>query len=238
MTGRLEGRIALISGASRGIGAAIAKRYAAEGAHPVLIARNAAALEEVDDEIQAANPDSPPATLLPLDLTDYATLDGLPAAIQERFGRLDIVVFNHSILGSLTPIPQIDPKEWDQVLAVNLTATWRLLRVCDPLLRLSDSGRAIFVSSGAAQGIRPYWATYAVSKAALESMARSYAGEVQETTIRANIVNPGKIRTQMRAAAYPGEDPMALKAPEEITDIFVDLAEATCTVNGERFEAQ
>lgn len=233
--GRLEGRIALITGASRGIGAAVAKAYAAEGAQVVLTARTQGGLEDVDDAIRA---DGGQATLFPADLTDFDTIDQMALAIHQRFGRLDILVGNAGILGTLTPIHQIEPETWDAVMKINLTANWRLVRACDPLLRLSDAGRAIFVTSGAGDGRHPYWGAYAVSKGALEIMAKTWAAEVEKTTLRVNIINPGGTRTGMRAEAFPGEDPNSLPSADEIAQAFVPLAEASWTGNGERFEAR
>ncbi|MGB1025791.1 MAG: SDR family NAD(P)-dependent oxidoreductase, partial [Rhodospirillaceae bacterium] len=220
----LADRIALVTGASRGLGRAIAKAYAAQGAHVIALARTKGALEELDDEIQAEG--HPPLTLIPEDLTKYEALDQIGAALYERFGRLDILVANAGILGTLTPMGHIKPKEWDRVLAVNLTANWRLLRSMEPLLRASPAGRAIFVTSGAAVGARPYWGTYAVSKAALEAMVRAWAAELNKTNVKANLVNPGRTRTKMRAKAYPGENPETVPTPEERVGVFLDLARA------------
>lgn len=228
---RLDGRIALVTGASRGIGAAVAKRFAREGAHLVLCARTTGALEEIDDEIQKITGE--PAALVPLDLTDYAAIDKLGAAIFERFEKLDVLVGNAGQLGTLSPLGHIDPKVWDTVMAVNVTANWRLIRSMDPLLRASDAGRAIFVSSGVGREAKAYWGAYAVSKAALEMTALIYAAEMEKTSVCVNLINPGATRTSMRAQAFPGEDPDTLKTPESITGLFVDLAEASCTLNGE-----
>lgn len=237
MTGkRLDGRIALITGASRGIGAAVATRYSAEGAQVILTARTTGGLEEVDDAIRRAG--AAGATLVPLDLTEPDTIDRLGASIYERFGRLDVLVGNAGALGTLSPIAHVEPDTWDSVIQLNLTANWRLIRSLDPLLRASDAGRAIFVTSGVGHEVVPYWGPYAVSKAGLEMMVKMYAAEIAKTAVRANIVNPGGTRTGMRASAFPGEDPMSLPAPEEITGVFVDLAEPTCTMNGEVVRAQ
>lgn len=233
---RLAGRIALITGASRGIGAAVAARFAAEGAHLILTARTEGGLEETDDRVRAAGGDG--ATLVPLDLADLAGIDRLGAAIAERFGRLDILVGNAGLLGALGPVTHLTPKLWDEVMAINLTANWRLLRSMDPLLRQSDAGRAIFVTSSVGHRARAYWSAYAISKAALEMMVKVYAAEITKTRIRANLVNPGGTRTAMRAAAYPGEDPNTLPAPDDITEAFVALAEAGCARNGETLDAQ
>lgn len=236
MTGRLDGRIALITGASRGIGRAIAKRFAKEGAHPILTARTQAALEELDDEIRSET--GVESTLLPLNITNYEAIDGVGAAIYERFGRLDALIANHGILGTLTPIHQMAPKMFDEVMAVNLTACYRLTRSMDPLLRASDSGRVVYTSSAVGHTPRAYWSAYSISKAGLEMMARIYAEETRKSNIRVNLVNPGATRTGMRAAAMPGEDPLTLKTPESIAHVFVDLAAADCTRHGEMVVAE
>lgn len=231
---RLEGRIALITGASRGIGAAVAKRYAKEGARLVLAARTVGGLEEIDDAVKA---EGGAATLVPMDLTQGDKIDQLGGAIYEKFGRLDVLVGNAATLGILSPIAHIEPKTWDQTVALNLTANYRLIRSMDPLLRLSESGRAIFVTSGAARSEHAYWGVYCATKAGLEALVRTYAKEVEITPVRANLVSPGGQRTNMRATAFPGEDPMSLPHPDERTDVFVDLAEAACTMNGETVAA-
>ena len=228
---RLAGRYALITGASRGIGAAVAKRFAAEGAHVILTARTVGGLEETDDAIQKATGNS--ATLVPLDLRQFDQIDALGAAIYERFGRLDIVVGNAGTLEALGPIAQFDPKMWQRILDTNVTANYRLIRSMDRLLRASDAGRAIFVTSGAAKSPYPYWGPYAVSKAALEMMVQTYALEIAKSNLRVNLLDPGVVRTKLRVQAFPGEDPQTLKAPEDITDHFVDLAEPACTRHGE-----
>lgn len=227
--------MALITGASRGIGAAVARRFAAEGAHVVLVARTVGGLEELDDSIRAAGGS---ATLVPMDLRDYDAIDRLGAALFERYQRLDILVGNAGLLGTLTPIAQVKPAEWAEVLDVNVTANWRLIRSMDPLLRAADAGRAMFVTSTVGHAVRAYWASYAVSKAALEMMIGVYAAEVQKTNLRVNLINPGSVRTRMRAQAYPGEDPLTLKTPEEVTEAFVELAEPACARHGETVDAQ
>ena len=232
MAGRLEGRIALITGASRGIGAAVAERFAAEGAQVILVARTQAGLEEVDDAIRRASDGARSATLVPLDLADGDAIDRLGGGIAQRFGRLDILVGNAGLLGTLTPLVQIDPAEWNEVIAINLTANWRLVRAVEPLLRASDAGRAIFVTSGVSRG-RAFWGTYAVTKAALEAMAKIWAQEMESTDLRINLINPGPVRTKMRGKAYPGEDPMTLRPPEAVTEAFVALAEKSCRRHGE-----
>jgi len=233
--GRLQGRIALITGASRGIGAAVARRYAQEGAHIIAVARTVGALEELDDDILHLTGQS--ATLVPMDITDAEKVDQMSALINQRFGRLDILVGNAGILGILSPLGHIEPKIWDQVIAVNLSANWRLLRAMDPLLHSSHAGRAIFVTSTVGAEARAYWGAYAVSKAALEMMTRTYAKEIATTPIRVNLVNPGGTRTQMRSQAMPGEDPNTLPSPEDRADVFVDLALPSCTANGQLFTA-
>jgi NAD(P)-dependent dehydrogenase (short-subunit alcohol dehydrogenase family) len=235
-SGRLEGRLAVITGASRGIGAAVARRFAAEGAQLVLIARTVGALEELDDAIRAAGGKQP--VLVPHDLRDHDGLDRLGASLNERYGKLDILVGNAGILGPLTPVGHIPPDIWQEVMNVNVTANYRLIRSLDPLLRLSDAGRAIFVTSGAASGRMAYWGAYAVTKAALEALVRTYAAEITKTKVRANLLSPGPIRTAMRAAAFPGEDPESLRTPDEIAELFVALAEPACTRNGEVVEAR
>jgi len=235
MAGRLAGRIALITGASRGLGAGIARRYAAEGAHLILTARTVGGLEEVDDAVKA---NGGSATLIPADLLDMDQIDQMGGAIHERFGRLDVLVGNAATLGILSPVGHVSPAVWEETLALNVTVNYRLIRSFDPLLRLSDAGRAIFVSSGAARNAHPYWGPYSASKAALESLVRTYAGEISNTAVRANIVSPGGVRTAMRAQAFPGEDPNSLRTPDEITDVFVTLAEAGFQENGKLFNAQ
>jgi NAD(P)-dependent dehydrogenase (short-subunit alcohol dehydrogenase family) len=235
MGGRLDGRIALVTGASRGIGAAVARRFAAEGAHLILTARTVGGLEEVDDDVKATGGS---ATLIPVDLMDMDQIDQMGGAIHERFGRLDVLVGNAATLGILSPVAHVAPSVWEETMTLNATVNYRLIRSMDPLLRLSDAGRAIFVSSGAAQNPHPYWGPYAASKAALEALVQTYAGEITKTNIRANIVNPGGVRTAMRAQAYPGEDPSTLKSPDEVTDVFVTLAEAEFEANGSIVNAQ
>ncbi len=227
---RLEGRIALITGASHGIGRAVAKRFAAEGATVIALGRNVGALEELDDEIRA---DGGKLVLLPMDLTMYEKIDAMGASIYERFGKLDIVVGNAGLLGELAPVGHIDTQVFENTYATNVTANFRLIRSVDKLLRLSDAGRAIFVTSNASSKGRAFWGLYASTKAALESLVLSYAQEVEETPLRVNLVNPGRIRTKMRAEAYPGEDPETLPTAESITDVFVDLAATDCTKHAE-----
>lgn len=218
----LEGRIAVVTGASRGIGRAAALEFARAGAHVVAIARTQGALEELDDEIRAAGST---ATLVPLDLKDLDALDRLGAALYERHGRVDVLLGNAGLLGQLAPINQVDQGTWDAVMTVNLTANWRLIRSLDPLLRASDAGRAIFLTSGAAHKAKAYWGPYSVSKAGLEVLARTWADEIRNITkVKVMLVNPGPLRTRMRASAMPGEDPLTLKTPEDLAPKILALA--------------
>lgn len=232
---RLAGRIALISGASRGLGAAVAKRFAAEGAKLVLVARTVGGLEEVDDEVRAAGGT---ATLVPLDLTDFDAIDRLGQSLHERFGRLDILVANAAQLGTLSPVGHIEPRVWTQVIDLNLTANWRLIRSLDPLLRASDAGRAIFVTDALAGAPKAFWGAYAAAKAGLEALVRVYADETERSSVRVNLVDPGPLRTRLRARAFPGENPERLPLPETVTDLFVTLAEPGCTSHATRMTAQ
>jgi len=220
-------RVALVTGASRGIGRAAALALAAAGCHVIALARTQGGLEELDDEIRALHPEADaPATLAPCDVRDFPALDRLGEAIHRRWGRLDALVAAAGALGPLTPLHHVDPKQWDDVMAINVTANWRLIRALDPLLRQSAAGRAVFVTSGAASRaeLRAYWGPYAVSKAALDALARTYAAETANTSaIRVMLVNPGPLRTRMRAAAMPGEDPMTLRTPEELAPKIVAL---------------
>ena len=230
MASRLGGKIALITGASRGIGAAVAVRFAAAGAHLVLAARTVGGLEEVDDQIRAVGGS---ATLVPLDLRDFTKIDELAAAILDRWGRLDVLVGNAAEFGTFSPLGHIDPATWAEVMDLNLTANWRLIRAMDPLLRAAAAGRAIFVTSGVARGVFPYWGPYAVSKAGLEMLVRIYAGEIAKTRVRANLIDPGIVRTRLRARAFPGENPAHLAPPESVADAFLALASPECSRNGE-----
>lgn len=229
-TKRLEGRVALITGASHGIGYAVAKRFAAEGAQVIAIGRNVGALEELSDEITDAGGK---ISLLPLDLTMFEKVDAIGPTIYERFGKLDIVVGNAGLLGEIAPVGHIDTQVFDNTVATNVTSNFRLIRTVDKLLQLSDAGRAIFVTSNASAKGRAFWGLYAATKAALEALVLSYAQELEESKVCVNLINPGRIRTKMRAEAYPGEDPETLPTPDSITDVFVDLAEASCTKHGE-----
>jgi NAD(P)-dependent dehydrogenase (short-subunit alcohol dehydrogenase family) len=216
----LADRIALVTGASRGIGHATALALAKAGAHVVAVARTVGGLEELDDAIRALGGS---ATLVPLDLKDYPGIDRLGAALQERFGRLDVLIGNAGILGPLSPLGHVEPMAWDAVMAVNVTANWRLIRALDPLLRRSTAGRVVFISSGVAALALAYWGPYAASKAALEVLARTYAAETATTNVRVNVLTPGPIRTNMRAQAMPGEDPMTLETPDRVAEKIVEL---------------
>lgn len=218
---RLKDRIALITGASRGLGAAAALAFAKEGAHCVLVARTVGGLEAVDDQIKAAGGT---ATLVPLDVTDGPGIDRLGAALHERYGRLDVLLANAAQLGVLSPLGHIEPKTFEQVIAVNVTANWRLIRSLDPLLRASDAGRAIFVTSDFAHQSAPYWSAYAASKAALEVLAKTYAAEVAHTRVRVSLFDPGPTRTALRTQAFPGQDPATLPPPESHAEALIKLA--------------
>ena len=226
----LKGRLALVTGATRGLGRAIALSYARAGAHVIAVGRTQGALEELDDEIQKVGE---PATLLTLDLRKGETIDALGPTIFERWGKLDIFVGNAALLGPLSPLPHITADSWQQVIDVNLTANWRLIRTLDPLLKRSDAGRAILLTSGAADGRHAYRGPYAVSKAGIECLGKMYAAECENTPIRVAIVNPGAMRTAMRAKAFPGEDPMSLPAPEDVAPLFLELARPESAVHGE-----
>ena len=220
----LSDRIALVTGASRGIGRAAALALAEAGAHVVAVARTRGGLEDLDDEIRKATGQS--ATLVPLDIADGGALDQLGFAIHERFARLDILVHAAAILGPMTPVGHVEPKNWEQVLATNLTATYRIIRTTEPLLRASDAARAIFLTSGVAAQPRAFWGPYAASKAGLETLVRCWADELEQTSVRAALLDPGAMRTRMRAQAMPGEDPETLPEPSEIGPLIVELAQA------------
>ena len=216
MTQPLAGRIALVTGASRGIGRALALELARRGAHVIALARTQGALEELDDDIRKLGGEP---TLVPCDLKDFDALDRLGYAIHQRWGKLDILVANAGVLGPVTPLPHIDQKQWDEAMAVNVTANYRLLRSMDPLLRASDAGRVVAISSGAGSKAEfsPYRGMYAVSKAALDAIMRTYAAETATTSnVKVTIVQPGYVRTKMRAQLMPGEDPATLPTPEDV----------------------
>ncbi len=233
MTSRLLGQVAVVTGASRGIGRAAALCLAREGAHVIAIARNVADLESLDDAIKAQGARDG-ATLVPLDLRDHDGLDRLGLSIHERWGKLDILIGNAGMLGQITPVEHITPAKWQELLDVNLTANWRLIRSLGPLLRASaNGGRAVFVTSGAARSTKAYWGGYAMSKAALESLVKIWAAENAKTKLRINLFNPGATRTGMRASAMPGEDPMSLPAAEMVAESMLPLVLPECSMNGE-----
>ncbi|WP_338723168.1 SDR family NAD(P)-dependent oxidoreductase [Devosia sp. XK-2] len=229
----LAGKVVLITGASRGIGYAAGIEAAQRGAHVIAVARTVGGLEELDDAIQALGGST---TLVPLDLRDGDAVDRLGAAIFERWGHLDGLVANAGQLGVLSPVAHIKPDDFDKVLAVNVTANYRLLRSLDVLLRQSEAGRAVFVSSGAARSARPFWGLYAASKAALDALVKSYAGEVASTRVRANVFYPGVVRTAMRAKAMPGEDPNTLPTPAEVAPKLIDMLSPSLNENGRLFD--
>jgi NAD(P)-dependent dehydrogenase (short-subunit alcohol dehydrogenase family) len=229
----LLNRVAVVTGASRGIGRAAALALAEAGAHIVALARTQGALESLDDEIRARGSS---ATLVPVNLKDFDAIDRLGAAIYERWGKLDILLGNAGQLGELAPITHIDQPVWDEVMAVNVTANYRLLRSLDPLLRASDAGRAIFITSGAAHKCKAYWGVYSISKAALEALVRTYAAETVTTPVKAMLLSPGALRTAMRRAAMPGEDPLTLKTPEDLAPHIAKLALPTWTETGKIYD--
>ena len=229
----LADRIALVTGASRGIGAAVALQLAQAGAHVVAAARTVGGLEELDDKIKAAGGS---ATLVPLDMKDSDGIARLAGALEERYGRLDVLVGNAGILRTPTPLGHIEPKDWDEVFAVNVTANWQLIRGFDPLLKRSDAGRAVFITSGLAWMARAYFGAYAVSKAALDIMVRTYAAECANTNVRANLFSPGQTRTRMMVTAFPGIDPMTLPTAEEVVKTLVPLCLPDCTESGRLYD--
>jgi NAD(P)-dependent dehydrogenase (short-subunit alcohol dehydrogenase family) len=233
MSKSLASRIALITGASRGIGFATAIALAKRGAHVVATARTQGGLEELDDAIRA---EGGTATLVPFELHDTDGILRLAAALHERYGKLDILIGNAALGASSSPLDHFEPKEWDNVLAINVTANWHLIRSMDALLKRSDAGRAVFLTSGAAANPRPYRGLYAVSKAALETLARTYAAETAATPIRVNLFNPGPTRTRMRAAIMPGEDPMTLPPPEEVAEKIMPLCSPDFSETGKLYD--
>ena len=230
---RFDGKVALVTGASRGIGRALAKALALQGAHVVALARTKGALEELDDELKELGTQ---ISLLRLDLREGAQIDSLGPTLYERWQRLDIFVGNAGILGPLSPLGHISEPDWSATLDINVTANWRLLRTLDPILRLSPAGRVLFLTSGAAQNCRAYWGPYSVSKAALEALAKTYAHEMQSTAVRVNLLNPGPMRTRMRAKAFPGEDENTLPTPEVLVPLALSLLTEETAANGERFD--
>ncbi|MBW8283820.1 MAG: SDR family NAD(P)-dependent oxidoreductase, partial [Rhizobium sp.] len=220
MTVDLKGRIALVTGASRGIGYYTALELAKAGAHVIACARTVGGLEELDDAIKAVGGS---ATLVPFDLADMNAIDALGASIDERWGKLDILVANAGILGVISPIGHIEAKVFEKVMTINVTATWRLIRSLEPLLVKSDQGRALILSSAAAHKCRPFWGVYSASKAAVEALARTWAGETQRLPLRIVSIDPGPTRTAMRAQAMPGEDPSTVPHPSEVAARLLPL---------------
>ena len=233
MSKPLADKIALVTGASRGIGRATALELARAGAHIVAVARTVGALEEIDDAARAAGSS---ATLVPLDMRDYPALYRLAAALNERYQRLDVLVGNAGVVGQRSPLDHIEPQNWDEVMAVNVTANWHLIRAMDALLKRSPAGRVVFITSGAATHARAYSGAYPVSKAALNALARVYAAETESTPVRVNLFNPGPTRTRMRAAVMPGEDPMTLPTPEVVAEKILPLCLPSCSETSKLYD--
>lgn len=233
--GPLSGRVALVTGASRGIGRAVAVELGRQGAHVIALARTVGALEALDDEIKRTGSST---TLVPLDLRDAEALPRLAQAVAARWNKLDILIGNAGVLGKLTPLQQLDEKTWTQAWDVNVTANWRLIRAFDTLLKRSDAGRALFVTSGRAERFEPYWGIYAATKAALNALVKTYAAECATTTVRANLVSPGRVRTGMRKDAFPGENPATLTPPEDLAPQIVELVLPAETRNGDVINLQ
>ena len=226
------GKIALVTGATRGIGYSVARSLAEAGAHVLIIGRTQSALENLYDRITAKGGE---ATGIPLDLSDFDAIGRLGAAIYEKFGRLDILVGNAGMLGPITPVSHIAPAEFQKTLDINVTANMRLIRALEPLLLQSETGRAVFLTSGAAHKARPFWGNYAVSKAALNALVMSWAAEHKNDALRINLLSPGPVRTAMRAKAMPGEDPSALTAPDDLIPLFFEMLSDQQTQTGEIF---
>ncbi|HZR72193.1 SDR family NAD(P)-dependent oxidoreductase [Bradyrhizobium sp.] len=233
MTKPLTGRIALVTGASRGIGYATARALAGAGAQIIAVARTQGGLEELDDEIRKGGGS---ATLVPLSLTDFDGIARLGAALNERHGKIDILVGNAGVAGPSSPLGHIDLKPWNDVLAVNVTANFQLIRCMEPLLKKSDAGRAVFITSGVANKATGYLGPYAASKAALEALARVWAHETASTPLRVNLFNPGPIRTHMRATVFPGEDPMTLDTPEQAAELIVPMCLPSWNESGKFYD--
>ena len=231
----LSGKVILVTGASRGIGHAVSLSAAQAGADVIITGRTIGALEELDDAIKASGAH---ATIVEHDMSDFAALPRLATAIHERWRRLDGLVVNAAILGTLTPLSHLDQNVWDETILINLTAQWHVIKAMEQLLTAAHAGRAILVSSGAAQGSYPFWVPYAVSKAGLEAMGRVWAGETEQTNLRVNMINPGGTATSMRAAAFPGEDPNTLPSPDAIAPAFLQLLSSDCRDHGRLFQAR
>ena len=227
-----SGEVALVTGASRGIGYNSALTLARNGAHVIAVARTVGGLEELDDEIQSAGSS---ATLVPLDLLDGDAIDRLGASIHERWGELDILVGNAGMLGGLSPVDHFDPKTFDKVFALNVTANWRLIRSLAPLLTASKSGRAIFMCSGNPENHKPFWGLYSATQSALQTLVRTWAAETEKSPLRVNLLDPGPMRTALRAAAMPGEDQAKLAHPSEIEEALLKLCSAELSQTGQTF---
>lgn len=225
----LSGKIALVTGASRGIGYHSALTLARSGAHVIALARTVGGLEELDDEIQA---EGGSATLVPMDLLDYEAIDRLGASIFQRWGKLDILVSNAGMLGGLTPLEHIEPKTFEKTINLNVTANYRLIASVSPLLRESEAGRAVFMTASIADDTKPFWGSYATSQSALKSMVKTWAAECAKTNIRINLLDPGPMRTALRAAAMPGEDPDLIAGPQEISTALLELLKPDITEHG------
>jgi NAD(P)-dependent dehydrogenase (short-subunit alcohol dehydrogenase family) len=233
MTKALADNVALITGATRGIGRALAVALAQAGAHIVATGRTQGGLEELDDAVGAVGST---ATLVPLDMRDFAGIYRLARALDERHHRLDVLVGNAAIVGQVSPLGHVEPASWDEAMAVNVTANYHLIRAMDPLLRRAPAGRAVFMTSGAATSARAYNSTYSASKAALNVLARVYAAEIDSTPVRVNLFNPGPTRTRMRAQVMPGEDPMTLPTPEVVAEAIVPLCLPSCNETGKLYD--
>ncbi|HZL30090.1 MAG TPA: SDR family NAD(P)-dependent oxidoreductase [Pseudolabrys sp.] len=231
----LSGRIALVTGASRGIGAALALQLAQAGAHVIAVARTVGGLEELDDKIKTAGGS---ATLVPLDMKDSPGIERLAGALKERYGRLDVLVGNAGVLGMPGPLAHYEAKDFDNMFAVNVTANYHFIHAMDPLLQAAPAGRAVFLTSAVAHMGRAYWGAYAGSKAALEAMVRSYASEIATTNVRANLFGPGPTRTRMYLTAFPGADPATLPTPEEVATLMLPLCLPACTENGKLYDSR
>ncbi len=231
----LADRIALVTGAARGIGQATALYLARAGAHVVAVGRTQGALEEFDDAVRAAGGS---ATLVPLDMRDYAGIYRLATSLNERYQRLDVLIGNAAVVGQRSPLDHVETQNWDEVMAVNVTANWHLIRAMDPLLKRSTAGRAVFITSGAATNARAYAGPYSVSKAALNALARTYADETTATPVRVNLFNPGPTRTRMRALVMPGEDPMTLPTPDEVATKLLELCLPSFAETGKLYDCR
>jgi NAD(P)-dependent dehydrogenase (short-subunit alcohol dehydrogenase family) len=226
-------RIALVTGASRGLGYATARALARTGVHVVAVARTQGGLEELDDDIRN---DGGSATLVPLNLTDFDGIARLGAALHERHGKLDILIGNAGVAGPSSPLGHIEMKPWNDVMAINVSANFQLIRCMEPLLKKSAAGRAVFVTSAAASKASAYLGPYAASKAALETLARAWAQETASTQLRVNLFNPGPVRTRMRATVFPGEDPLTLDTPEQVAEWIVPMCTPDWTETGKLYD--